>query len=75
MTDMTITNEDRAEIGMRALVALEFSIMCREDLESSIVDLVADLLHLTRQKDIDPDHIIRTAQTHFQAEVEEEANL
>lgn len=67
------TNEGRAEIAMRALVAVEFSTMCREDLESSIVDLVADLLHLARERDIEPDYIIHTATMHFDAEVEEEA--
>jgi hypothetical protein len=42
-------------------------------LGDSIVDLVSDLLHLARENDIEPDYIIRMAQTHFDAEVAEEA--
>ncbi|MHB8069535.1 MAG: hypothetical protein ACYDIC_16710 [Desulfobaccales bacterium] len=64
------TIEECAEIGKRALVATCFS-MAGEDLETSISDLVADLLHLARLNNIDPDHIIETAQIHFDAEVEE----
>ncbi len=44
-----------------------------EGLGDSIVDLMSDLLHLAHQNGIEPDYIIRMAQTHFDAEVEEEA--
>ena len=43
------------------------------DLATGIYDLVADLLHLARENDIEPDYIVHMAQTHFDAEVEEEA--
>ncbi|MEW6657405.1 MAG: hypothetical protein AB1424_01965 [Thermodesulfobacteriota bacterium] len=64
------TIEECAEIGRRALVATGFSV-APDDLETSISDLVADLLHLARLNGIDPDHVIETAQIHFDAEVEE----
>ena len=43
------------------------------DLTTGIYDLVADLLHLARENDIEPDYIIHMAQMHFDAEVEEES--
>ena len=43
------------------------------DLKTGIYDLVADLLHLARLNDIEPDYIIHMAQMHYNAEVEEEA--
>lgn len=70
---MEPTNEERAETGMKALVGAGFSVMCREDLSDSIVDLVADLLHLARERDIEPDYVIHTATMHFDAEVDQEA--
>ena len=44
-----------------------------EDISSTLVDLVTDLLHLAKSLDIEPDYVIRMAQEHFDAEVEEEA--
>ena len=64
------TVEECAEIGRRALLATCFSV-APDDLEASISDLVADLLHLARLNDIDQDHVIDTAQMNFDAEVEE----
>ena len=69
------TNEERAEIGRRALVMIEFDVVPLEDLSASIVDLVTNLLHLAHQNDIEPDYVIHTATMHFDAEVEEEAGL
>jgi len=45
----------------------------REELATAIYDLVADLLHLARENDIEPNYIIHMAQMHYDAEVEEEA--
>lgn len=76
MEDLPVTDrleptiEDCAEIGKRALMATCFSVAA-DDLEASISDLMADLLHLARLNNIDPDHIIDTAQMHFDAEMEE----
>lgn len=65
-------NEQRADIGVLALIGAGFDIHPNE-LPTSITDLVADLLHLARQNDIEPDCVISTTQMHFDAEVEEEA--
>jgi hypothetical protein len=68
------TNEERAASAMAALESQEkYHDTWPEGLSESIVDLVSDLLHLAHQNGIEPDYIIRMAQTHFDAEVEEEA--
>jgi hypothetical protein len=61
-----IDREKRAGVALRAYPGLE-----EEDISSSIVDLVADLLHLARSLDIDTDYLLRVAQAHFEAEVSE----
>ena len=68
-----MTNADRAQRAEAALAA--YPGREDEDLSASIVDLVADLLHLAHQNDIEPDYVTRLAQDHFTAEVEEEAGL
>lgn len=68
------TNKERAASAMAALESQEkYHDAWPEGLSSSIQDLVADLLHLAHQNDIEPDNIIMMAQMHFDAEVEEEA--
>ena len=72
---MEPTNAERAEIGRKAVMAV-FSKEIESggiDLGTGIYDLVADLLHLARLNDIEPDYIIHMATMHFDAEVEEEA--
>jgi hypothetical protein len=73
--NLILTNNERAATGEKAVMAV-----FKEDIESGgidlttgIYDLVADLLHLARENDIEPDYIIHMAQTHFDAEVEEES--
>jgi hypothetical protein len=68
----TFDNRDRAE---RARTALQAYIEARreafENSSSEIVDLIADLLHLTADLDegFDPiDSTIRLARMHFEAE-------
>ncbi len=68
------SNEDRAASALAALESQEkYHGAWPEGLGDSIVDLVSDLLHLAHQNDIEPDYVIRMAQTHFDAEIEEEA--
>jgi len=68
------TNEERAASAMAALESQEkYHDAWPEGLSESIVDLVSDLLHLARENDIEPDYIVSMAQTHFDAEIEEEA--
>jgi hypothetical protein len=72
---MEPTNAERAEIGRKAVMAV-FSEEIESggiDLGTGIYDLVADLLHLARLNDIEPDYIMHMATMHFDAEVEEEA--
>jgi len=73
MSSAEPTNEECGEIGRKALEAVGFPIENYDDLSTSIYDLVADLLHLARLNDIEPDFVIEMAQEHYQAEVEEEA--
>jgi len=77
MPNLIVTNNERAAIGEKAVLAV-----FRDDIESGgidlgtgIYDLVADLLHLARENDIEPDYIIHMAQMHFWAEVWEEAGI
>ncbi|TSA08037.1 MAG: hypothetical protein D4R73_09275 [Deltaproteobacteria bacterium] len=69
-----VTNNERAAIGEKALDAV-FDHCHKEEIGTSIYDLVADLLHLARENGIEPDYIIHMAQMHFDAEVEEEAGI
>ena len=77
MPNLIVTNNERAAIGEKAVLAV-----FRDDIESGgidlgtgIYDLVADLLHLARENDIEPDYIIHMAQMHFDAEVGEETGI
>jgi len=77
MPNLIVTNNERAAIGEKAVLAV-----FRDDIESGgidlgtgIYDLVANLLHLARENDIEPDYIIHMAQMHFDAEVEEETGI
>ncbi len=68
------SNEERAASALAAMESQEkYHDAWPEGLGDSIVDLVSDLLHLAHQNDIEPDYVIRMAQTHFDAEIEEEA--
>ena len=77
MPNLIVTNNERAAIGEKAVLAV-----FRDDIESGgidlgtgIYDLVADLLHLARENGIEPDYIIHMAQMHFWAEVGEETGI
>ena len=61
-----IDREKRAGVALRAYPGFE-----EEDISSSIVDLVSDLLHLARSLDIEPDYVTHMAQGHFDTEVAE----
>lgn len=77
MPNLIVTNNERAAIGEKAVLAVFRDDIASGgiDLGTGIYDLVADLLHLARENDIEPDYIIHMAQMHFWAEVEEEAGL
>ena len=65
-----MTNEERAQRGKKCLLVYE---ACQEDdPTSSIVDLVADLLHLAHQNSLDTTSIIRCAKMHFDTETNPE---
>jgi copper chaperone CopZ len=63
-----------AERGKKAVMAIYGEEIKSEGVElaTGIYDLIADLLHLARENDIEPDYVIHMATTHYQAEVEEE---
>lgn len=73
MADGDLTNDERAATALAALESQEKYHDGEDGLGDMIVDLVSDLLHLARRNDIEPDYIIRMAQVHYDAEVEEEA--
>jgi hypothetical protein len=66
-----MTNDDRVHAAQYALDA--FQAKCRTDDCDAITDLIADLLHLARQRGEDPDAILRRAEMHFVAEEMEDA--
>ena len=65
--NMADTNETRAQRGQIALTACPGTDP--NDIKASIVDLVADLLHLASQNDIEADYVLGVARTHFDAEM------
>jgi len=72
------TNEQRATAALAALERVDKyqPLHTQEGIDpDSIADLVADLLHLARRNQIEPDYVIETAKINFQAEVEEEAQV
>jgi hypothetical protein len=63
----------RAERAAKAMLAYpgckELRVPVKEELIDCAVDLVTDLLHLAKEKwQADPDYILRTARSHFEAE-------
>ena len=70
---LTMTNEERAQRAEMAIAAYPGGDP--EDLSSSIVDLIVDLMHLAHHNDIEPDYVAHTSAGHYTAEVEEEAGL
>jgi hypothetical protein len=66
------TNEERAAAALEALQGKKYRGDRATTDPEDIADLVADLLHLARSLDIEPDYIIHTAQMNYQAEIEEE---
>jgi len=65
------TNKDRATWGRHALEAFQEKVQSSE-LETDIIDLIADLLHLARKSKLDTEYMIENATMHFQAEVDEQ---
>jgi NTP pyrophosphatase (non-canonical NTP hydrolase) len=70
-------NDDRAVWAFRAVQ--EFRNVCQgspldseEGIEEAIGDLIADLLHLARQNNIDPALMLDRGRMHFEAEEAEE---
>jgi len=66
-------NDDRAVWAFRAV--MRFREVCQgtpldepEGIEEAIGDLIADLLHLARQNDIDPSLLLNRGWLHFEAE-------
>jgi len=67
------TNQDRARWAKDALARFTAETfggdhpdtMHRDDLECAIGDLIADLLHLARQKGFDPQAILEQGNAHF----------
>jgi len=73
--DRDPTNEERAATALAAMDSQEKYDDARpEALGESIADLVADLLHLAKENNIDPELIITRSRMNFKAEVEEEAD-
>lgn len=71
---MTRTNLERATVAQA--ICDEYGSMVgmtlREDRESLLGDLLADLLHLAVRLNIDPDRVVRLGQMHFTEEQEED---
>ncbi|TWT44413.1 hypothetical protein RAS1_08280 [Phycisphaerae bacterium RAS1] len=74
-------NADRAAWAENALEVFTVETYCgryprnleRDDLETAVGDLIADLLHYANRKGLDTDEILRSASFHFEAELAEEA--
>lgn len=69
------TNEDRAgwaQVAVDAFAAETNMDAAGEDMQTVMGDLLADLMHLCQQNDIDFERILATGKMHFEAELEEE---
>lgn len=74
-------NSDRAHWAENALAVFTVETYCgrrphnleRDDLETAVGDLIADLLHYANRKGFDSAEILRSATFHFEAELTEEA--
>lgn len=74
------TNLDRAAWAKDALAVFTAQTYSGEhpdtinpiDLQGAVIDLIADLLHLARQREFDTDAILQQAREHFELEVLEE---
>lgn len=64
-------NEERAALAQK-LYDLYLEMVIEEDCEDALVDMLADVFHLIRQKGYEYDEVEHRAEDHFQAEVEEE---
>lgn len=65
-------NKNRANHGYRAICEHQRSLYpgmdCRIIDDSTIVDLIADLLHFCDSKKIDGESVLRIAKSHWEAE-------
>ena len=59
------TNETRAEEARAAVSSMQLP---HEETEANIIDLITNLLHLAHQEGLDPQAILRMAETHFEEE-------
>jgi hypothetical protein len=71
--NLNLTNEERAQRAEAAIAAYPGGDP--EDLSATIVDLIADLMHLAHANDIEPDYVARMSQDHYNTEVEEEVKV
>ena len=74
---MEPTNQDRAERGRRALEAWnQGEDLLQEDMQTVIVDVIADLLHLAFEEGVTTGTpaggIVQMAKDHYDSEIEEE---
>ncbi len=75
-----ITNYDRAALAAKTLATFAREGGCEHpsrmspvDLQSAIIDLIADLLHFAHTQGFDAPRIAIRASTHFECELREEA--
>lgn len=60
------TNQDRA--GWAKVAVRAFRSVCRTDESDAIGDLMCDLLHLARERGLDPERVLDDARSRFAAE-------
>ena len=66
---MEITNAERAKRAAQTLEAYKRAYAAPDcDMHEAMTDLITDLLHLARTKNIDPERTLAMAQYHFETE-------
>lgn len=68
MSPLELTNKERVALAKQALEAVEYCSFELLAVEESIVDLMANLLHLASQEGLDPKTVLATAILHFEHE-------
>ncbi len=71
------TNTDRAEWAMKALqgFAATTGLDIEEEFTEAVGDLVADLMHLCVENEVDFELVLQNARSNFEAEIEDESNV
>jgi hypothetical protein len=65
------TNKDRAGWGRETFEAYPLAHQYEDDLQTQLVDLLADLMHFAKEEELDFEEAMRRAEGHYSFEEED----